>query len=58
LIPDSDEAHPYVVAFVRDGDTATLDGHDLHVTLRRFDPKKARLNSRGFHWVSEDVYNY
>jgi hypothetical protein len=58
VVPDNDQAHPYLVAFVRDGDTATLDGHGLHVTLRSFDPKKARLNSRGFHWVSEDVYNY
>jgi uncharacterized membrane protein YphA (DoxX/SURF4 family) len=34
----------------------TVDGQSLDVELERVDPKKFLLNSRGFHWISENSF--
>lgn len=35
----------------------TLNGSKLAVELRRSDPQKMQLRTRGFHWISEVPYN-
>jgi hypothetical protein len=35
----------------------TLAGHDVNVSLRKFDPPPAPLLTRGFHWISAVPYN-
>lgn len=35
----------------------SLDGEVLRIRLRRLDPSRFKLVSRGFHWISEYPYN-
>ena len=37
--------------------TGSLGGDSLAIRLRRLDPQKFLLNSRGFHWISEYPFN-
>jgi hypothetical protein len=45
---------PQSTRLVLEGD---LDGHKVHVVLRRTDQTKFMLLSRGFHWVQEYPFN-
>ena len=44
-----------------DPDHATLqglyDGKMLHLGLRKLDPSKSLLVTRGFHWINEFPFN-
>ncbi|QJD97455.1 hypothetical protein HH214_17035 [Mucilaginibacter robiniae] len=58
----SDSAQKYVLKYIKsDPGVLKLEGKLLsdtvQITLRRFDEKKFRLNSRGFHWVNEYPFN-
>lgn len=36
----------------------SMDGHQVHMQLKRIDLNRFRLVSRGFHWVQEYPYNH
>lgn len=57
----ADTLHKYVFNYRVKKDTLILSGKwkkdSLDIVLKRFDEKKFRLLSRGFHWINEQAYN-
>jgi hypothetical protein len=48
--------------YIKDGDdhlilTGKMGNDSLFVKLKRYDEKRFRLMSRGFHWINEYPYN-